>query len=81
MSVFVWVFAYGAADPWRPVTPQSDHAIKRNSTALRPVILIPDAVHHYDENGLKNPQDEPERIRKVHAEMVEFVKGWLKEDA
>ena len=43
--------------------------------------MIPDAVHHFDENGLANPKNEPERIQKVHAEMIEFVRGWLKEDA
>ncbi|GHJ84782.1 hypothetical protein NliqN6_1184 [Naganishia liquefaciens] len=72
-------FIDGDSDPWRPATPQSDYAVKRNDTLLRPVKLIPDAVHHFDENGLLDPAEEPKRIRKVHAEEVQFVKSWLKD--
>jgi hypothetical protein len=36
-------------------------------------------VHHYDENGLAHHEDEPERIREVHALEVEFIKAWLAE--
>jgi hypothetical protein len=38
-----------------------------------------DAVHHYDEYGLKNISDEPEEIRKIHGEMIVFVMEWLKD--
>ncbi|KAJ9091424.1 hypothetical protein QFC21_007214 [Naganishia friedmannii] len=72
-------FIDGDSDPWRPATPQSDYALKRNDTLLRPVKLIPDAVHHFDENGLLDSSKEPTRIRKVHEEEMEFVKSWLKE--
>ncbi|KAI5450429.1 Serine carboxypeptidase S28 [Naganishia albida] len=72
-------FIDGDSDPWRPATPQSDYAVKRNDTLLRPVKLIPNAVHHFDENGLLDPSEEPKRIRRVHAEEVEFVKSWLEQ--
>lgn len=35
-------------------------------------------VHHWDENGLRNPTKEPAHIRKIHIEIVEFVLEWLK---
>jgi hypothetical protein len=41
--------------------------------------MIKDAVHHFDENGLKDPSEEPKRIRKVHQQEVEFVQSWLRE--
>jgi hypothetical protein len=31
------------------------------------------------QNGLENPEDEPAEIRRVHAEMIAFVKAWLKD--
>ena len=36
-------------------------------------------VHHYDENGLRDPADEPPHIQKIHRDIVEFVSEWLKE--
>ncbi|KAH9480734.1 putative extracellular serine carboxypeptidase [Psilocybe cubensis] len=69
----------GEVDPWRPVTPHSDDAPKRNDTILRPFKLIPNAVHHYDEYGLANIFQEPPEIRKIHAEMISFVTSWLKD--
>jgi hypothetical protein len=36
------------------------------------------AVHHFDENGLSDPSQEPKRIRAVHEEQVVFVRAWLK---
>ena len=43
------------------------------------MILIKDAVHHFDENGLKDPSKEPKRIQKVHQQEVEFVQSWVQE--
>jgi len=40
--------------------------------------LTLDAVHHYDEWGLKNILEEPPEIRSIHAEMIHFVTAWLK---
>ncbi|OCF35690.1 serine carboxypeptidase [Kwoniella heveanensis BCC8398] len=45
-------FIDGDRDPWRPMTPQSDWAPKRNSSVSKPVHLIFDGVHHYDEADL-----------------------------
>jgi len=45
----------------------------------KPVILIDDAVHHFDENGLANPSKEPKRIRQVHHKEIDFVKSWVRE--
>lgn len=38
-----------------------------------------DGVHHYDEYGLANINDEPPEILKIHKEMIHFVKEWLKD--
>ncbi|KAF7973001.1 hypothetical protein HWV62_16374 [Athelia sp. TMB] len=38
-----------------------------------------DGVHHYDEFGLRDIEDEPEEIRKIHGEMIVFVMDWLKQ--
>jgi hypothetical protein len=38
-----------------------------------------DGVHHYDENGLRNLSQEPVEIRKIHEEMIAFVKKWLED--
>jgi len=72
-------YSDGDSDPWRPATPQSDYALKRKSSLNKPVIMIKDAVHHFDENGLKDPSEEPKRIRKVHQQEVEFVQSWVQE--
>lgn len=42
------------------------------------LIALPDGVHHYDEYGLRDIQDEPPEIRKIHGEMSVFVLEWLK---
>lgn len=65
-------------DPWRPDTPHSTYYAKdRADTLLRPFKLIPGGVHHWDENGLADPSQEPSEIQRIHAEEVEFVKSWL----
>ncbi|KAJ7597348.1 peptidase S28 [Mycena floridula] len=69
----------GEVDPWRPDTPHSQYANDRNDTVTRPFKLIPGAVHHWDEWGLKNIEDEPAEIRKIHKEMIGFVTEWLKD--
>ncbi|KAJ3503107.1 hypothetical protein NMY22_g18365 [Coprinellus aureogranulatus] len=72
-------FIDGEVDPWKPYTPHSDYAPDRKDTILRPFKLIPGGVHHYDEWGYENIFEEPEEIRKVHAEMIHFVREWLKD--
>ncbi|PVF95215.1 peptidase S28 [Serendipita vermifera] len=72
-------FIDGEIDPWRPCTPHSQYALPRNDTISRPFKLIKDGVHHHDQNGLKNHTEEPEHIRVIHQQEIEFVKAWLKE--
>ncbi|KAF9566070.1 peptidase S28 [Agrocybe pediades] len=67
----------GQIDPWRPDTAHSSDALPRRDTTLRPFKLIPNAVHHYDEYGLANIQDEPPEILKIHQEEIAFVQSWL----
>ncbi|WVQ93094.1 hypothetical protein IAU59_000158 [Kwoniella sp. CBS 9459] len=70
-------FIDGDRDPWRPMTPQSDWAPKRSSSVSKPVHLIFDGVHHYDENGLEDHSEEPFRIRDVHELEKSFVSEWV----
>ncbi|KAF9464098.1 serine carboxypeptidase S28-domain-containing protein [Collybia nuda] len=72
-------FIDGEVDPWRPDTPHSDDAKGREDTIIRPFKLIPQAVHHWDENGLANSSQEPADIQKIHGETIEFVTEWLKD--
>ncbi|KAF8845504.1 peptidase S28 [Paxillus ammoniavirescens] len=69
----------GEVDPWRPCTPHSDYAKDREDTILQPFKLIPDAVHHYDEYGLRDITAEPLEIQQIHYEMIAFVLEWLKD--
>ncbi|KIK97898.1 hypothetical protein PAXRUDRAFT_824481 [Paxillus rubicundulus Ve08.2h10] len=69
----------GEVDPWRPCTPHSDYAEDREDTILQPFKLIPDAVHHYDEYGLRDITAEPPEIQQIHYEMIAFVLEWLKD--
>ncbi|KAJ7079718.1 serine carboxypeptidase S28-domain-containing protein [Mycena belliarum] len=69
----------GEVDPWRPATPHSDYAFDREDTILRPFKMIPGGVHHYDEWGLPDINEEPPQIRKIHEEMIFFVSEWLKD--
>ena len=73
----------GQWDPWRPATPHAyqEGASHRASTTSEPFILIPKALHHYDENG-RFPNETtaalpPRSIEKVQAQEVEFVKAWV----
>ncbi|KDQ62701.1 hypothetical protein JAAARDRAFT_121424 [Jaapia argillacea MUCL 33604] len=69
----------GEVDPWRPATPHSEYASDREDTLLRPFKLIPNAVHHYDEYGLADIQNEPAEILKIHEEMIAFVQEWMED--
>lgn len=77
-------FIDGQFDPWRSACVHSeDYAFggDRKDTLEKPFKLIPDCWHHCDENGLDSTSrkegKEPERIRKIHEEILEFVKFWL----
>lgn len=39
--------------------------------------MILDGVHHYDEYGLADIDNEPAEIQQIHREEVEFVRRWL----
>lgn len=81
----------GDRDPWRPATahasPFNETAINRTSTVSEPFILIENAVHHFDENGLFPNQTvdslpnllPPQPVRDAQAEILSFVKGWMLE--
>ncbi|KAI0641128.1 peptidase S28 [Trametes meyenii] len=71
----------GEWDPWRGDTPHSPdpRAHNRRDTTLRPFKLIPEGVHHYDENGLADHSAEPPQIQAIHEQEIEFVKAWLKD--
>ncbi|WWC91094.1 uncharacterized protein L201_006035 [Kwoniella dendrophila CBS 6074] len=70
-------FIDGDRDPWRPMTPQSDWAPQRRSSVNKPVHLIFDGVHHYDENGLDDHLKEPSRIRDVHELEKSIIHEWI----
>ncbi|KAL5501476.1 MGSCP1 [Sanghuangporus vaninii] len=69
----------GEVDPWRPATPHSEYAHVRPDILSRPFKLIPDGVHHYDENGLRNMDNEPFEILNIHKEEIAFVTTWLED--
>ncbi|RMY32925.1 hypothetical protein D0866_06264 [Hortaea werneckii] len=55
----------------------------RPSTPSEPFILIPDAVHHWDENGVfpnqTNATFPPPAVADTQRAEVEFVRGWMEE--
>ncbi|KAI9510982.1 peptidase S28 [Russula earlei] len=54
-------------------------AVERDDTLLRPFKIISGGVHHWDENGLRDGEREPQEIDQIHSEIVEFVKEWLED--
>ncbi|KAI9163099.1 putative extracellular serine carboxypeptidase [Paramyrothecium foliicola] len=72
----------GEWDPWRAAGVQALTQPKRNSTLSEPVILIDDAVHHWDENGIfpeeETPELPPPAVKEAKAQIREFVLEWLK---
>ncbi|KAK3709692.1 hypothetical protein LTR37_010719 [Vermiconidia calcicola] len=78
-------FVDGQWDPWRPA---GTHAFKygaphRESTTSEPFILIPRALHHYDENGRfpneTTPRLPPPTVKKAQRDEREFVQAWVDE--
>jgi len=78
-------FLDGQWDPWRPASPHAyDYgARRRKSTISEPFILIDDAVHHWDENGLfpneTTPELPPQAVVDAQRQEVKFVKAWMHE--
>lgn len=55
----------------------------RDSTTSEPFILIPKALHHYDENG-RFPNETtstlpPPSVKKAQKQEREFVQAWVHE--
>ncbi|KAK5117660.1 hypothetical protein LTR62_005083 [Meristemomyces frigidus] len=75
----------GEWDPWRPATPHAFGygARDRVSTASEPFILIADAVHHWDENGLflnqTTPDFPPQPVADTQKSELQFVQEWMEE--
>lgn len=69
-----WLYA----TPHSPLAPHHGH---RPDTLREPFKLIPGGVHHWDQNGSADLEraSEPEAIRRVHEEEVEFVRRWVEE--
>ena len=76
-------FIDGEDDPWRGATPHAPEAKPRTSTTDQPFLLIADAVHHWDENGLfpneTTPDLPPEPVASTQADEAVFVKAWVAE--
>ena len=36
-------------------------------------------VHHWDENGRSDLQEEPSQIQMIHGEIITFVTSWLED--
>ncbi|EXJ91600.1 hypothetical protein A1O3_00148 [Capronia epimyces CBS 606.96] len=77
----------GEADPWRPATPLATldvpDRLNDTSTAAEPVILIPGAVHHWDENGVflneTTPDLPPASVANAQKQLAQIVQEWLLE--
>ena len=71
----------GAQDPWRAATPHAIGLPDRKSTTTEPFMLIDWAVHHWDENALKDEVEglPPKQVVKAQQKEVEFLKVWLTE--
>lgn len=87
-------FLDGEWDPWRPATPHAYNygvgdkdpafsAKKRKSTTSEPFIMIDDAVHHWDENGLfpneTTAKLPPQPVIDAQKQEIKFVKAWMRE--
>ena len=84
-------FVDGQIDPWRPATPHASPfnlaVHNRTSTVSEPFIMIADAVHHWDENGLFPNETvnfgpdmlPPIPVRETQFQEIMFLKAWMLE--
>lgn len=78
-------FIDGEWDPWLPATPHAFEygAKERVSTSSEPFILIANAVHHWDENGLFSNETTstlpPGPVADTQRAELQFVKEWMQE--
>jgi hypothetical protein len=74
-------------DQTRSLVPSNSSLVRSSFTIRNPLsailkstpLLSTDGVHHYDEYGLRNIEDEPFEILNIHKEEIGFVKAWLEE--
>lgn len=70
-------------DPWRAATPHADGQPDRVSTTSEPYLMVDWGVHHWDEFGMREGDNEeglpPKQVVDVQRQQVEFVQAWLKE--
>ncbi|KAJ4290077.1 hypothetical protein N0V88_006583 [Collariella sp. IMI 366227] len=73
----------GEWDPWRYASPHRIGLRPRRSTIKEPFILVDDAVHHWDENGVfaneTRPGFPPRAVAEAQREEMIFVKAWLEQ--
>lgn len=77
----------GEADPWRPASPLATldvpDRLNDTSTGSEPIILIPEGVHHWEENGLfaneTTAELPPPAVVDAQRELVQAVQLWLAE--
>lgn len=73
----------GQWDPWRAAGVHALSQPPRESTPSEPLILIDDAVHHWDENGVTpdetRPGVPPCAVKAAKSGVRSFVDEWLKE--
>ncbi|KAI6476045.1 hypothetical protein MCOR17_001328 [Pyricularia oryzae] len=77
-------FVDGEWDPWRAAGVNAIGQTVRNSTVDEPVFLMPEAVHHWDENGVFPNETipgyfPPLSVSGTQMQMVNFVEVWLNE--
>lgn len=77
----------GEADPWRAASPLATldvpDRLNDTSTVSEPLILIPGAVHHWDENGVFPNETTadlpPPPVRNAQVELAQAVQSWMSE--
>ncbi|EWC47482.1 hypothetical protein DRE_00450 [Drechslerella stenobrocha 248] len=68
----------GTHDPWLYATANSPHSPQKDRDDELNV-LIQDAWHHNDENGLGDISKEPVRIQDVHHQQIRVVRKWVEQ--
>ncbi|KAI0535231.1 extracelular serine carboxypeptidase-like protein [Xylaria digitata] len=73
-------FIDGDQDVWNGLCYHSPMAPARRQTSdLRPELLITGAGHHWDSSGILNVEAEPQFIQEAHLWEVRTVKKWLRD--
>ncbi|KAI5865307.1 peptidase S28 [Durotheca rogersii] len=78
-------FIDGEWDPWRAAGVHALGLPDRPNTLSEPFILIDDAVHHWDENGVfpneTTPDFPPPPVADAQQQIARFVKKWVRKFA